>query len=383
MIRSIRRVAVVGGGIGGAAVAALLQQAGYDARVYEQAASFMPVGAGIHLSPNLVKVLDRIGAGDAVRVKGCRPGAFTNRDAATGEILFDLPLGDASLQAFNGPFLTLTRGDLLGAILDRVDPDSIEYGRRLSGLTRHGEQVRLQFADGSEAQADLVIGADGLRSKTREFLAGFEAPRYSGQVAFRGSYPTALLDGERMEDLTKWWAASTFALTYYLDAARDVFYFAAMTPQASWPIDASFVPGDKSEMLEIFAGFHPAVQQALRTAPPECIKKWALFERPATFVWGDPRVVLLGDACHPMRPFMSQGAAMALEDAAVLVRCLSASRSCEAAFDAYVATRSERLRHVHEVSSQNTFMRAPCNPTWVFAYDPTRMPIQTGPIVTS
>lgn len=383
MIRSIRRVAVVGGGIGGAAVAALLQQAGHDVRVYEQAASFMPVGAGIHLSPNLVKVLDRMGAGEAVRIKGCRPGAFTNRDAATGEILFDLPLGDAAFASFNGPFLTLTRGDLLGAILERVDPESIEYGKRLMELTRHGQQVHLGFADGSTAQADLVIGADGLHSKCRAVLAGFEAPRFAGQVAFRGSYPTALLGGERMEDLTKWWAADTFALTYYLDAAREVFYFAAMTPQAEWPASTSFVPGDKAEMLATFAGFHPTVQHALRTAPPECIKKWALFERPPTFVFGDPQVVLLGDACHPMRPFMSQGAAMALEDAAVLVRCLSESDSREAAFDAYVATRAERLRHMHEVSSQNTFMRAPCNPTWVFGYDANRMPIQTGPILTS
>jgi|HubBroStandDraft_1064217.scaffolds.fasta_scaffold30971_3 6-hydroxynicotinate 3-monooxygenase len=366
------RIAIIGGGLGGCAVGALLQRAGFDAVIYEQAPVFARVGAGIHLSPNLMKVLREIGVEQDLLDSGDRPDAFVNRVWDSGELFFALPLGDAAETLYGAPYVTVRRGDLHAALMSSLAPGSVFFGKRLVGLQHLERVTRMIFEDGSSAEADAVVGADGLRSKTREILYGFERPRFSGQVAFRTAFPRSRLRGLAVEDLTKWWAPDKFVLAYFLDTAQEVFYFAAMTPQAEWPHEASSVNADLAEMLEIFAGFEPQVQRILRTAPDAT--KWALFERPATFVWGNGRVVLMGDACHPMRPHMAQGAAMALEDAAVLTRCLQheESRDFEQAFQIYAAHRAERLARVHKISSENSWLREKTNPKWVFSYDPTQ-----------
>jgi 6-hydroxynicotinate 3-monooxygenase len=367
-----RRIAIVGGGLGGCAVGALLQSAGFDAVVYEQAPVFARVGAGIHLSPNLMKVLRAIGVERDLLNAGDSPAAFVNRVWDTGDPIFALPLGETAKAVYGAPYVTVRRGDLHAALMSGLAPASVLFGKRLVGLEPLAETTRIIFADGSSAEAHAVIGADGLRSKSREILYGYERPSFSGQVAFRTSFPRALLQGLPVEDLTKWWAPDKFVLAYFLDAAKEVYYFAAMTPQAEWPHEASSVQGDLEEMLTIFAGFEPLVQRILRTATDAT--KWALFERPPTFVWGEGRVVLMGDACHPMRPHMAQGAAMALEDAAVLARCLqhAASGSFEHAFHLYAAHRADRLARVHKISTENTWLKEKTNPAWVFSYDATK-----------
>lgn len=363
------RVAIIGAGIGGSALAALLQRAGYRASVYEQAAQFMPVGAGIHLSPNLMRVMRRLDVHRQVLACAQEPSAFLNRDAHTGAMLYALALGEAAHQQFGAPFLTLRRGDLYAALMSAVAPGTIHWGKRLAGLDWRGETINLAFEDGTHADADIVIGADGLHSRVRTALRGFERPHFSGQVAFRGSYPRALLGGLHPDDLTKWWAHDRFVLSYWLDRARHEFYFAAMMPQADWPIQASSMPGDLDEMQANFVDFHPDVRHMLAHAPHVSVTKWALFERPAHFEFGTGRVALIGDACHPMRPFMSQGAAMALEDAVIMLRALLGSSDFAAAFAMFAATRQARLAEVHRVSSANTFMRGPTDPHWVFGYD--------------
>jgi len=363
------RIAIVGAGIGGCALAALLHNAGYEVTIYEQAPSFTRVGAGIHLSPNLMRVLRLLGVHKLALLAGQEPAAFVNRRAEDGELLYKLPLGDAANARFGAPFITLKRGDLHAALMSVVKQTAIVWGKRLAGLDWQGDALELGFEDGTRAQADIVIGADGLRSRVREALCGFEKPIFSGQVAFRGSYPRSLLEGLPVEDLTKWWGHDTFVLPYWLDRGRQEFYFAAMTPQAEWPTDASSMPGDVDEMKAIFAGFHTDVRHMLEKAPRESVSKWALFERSPKFEFGTDRIVLIGDACHPMRPFMSQGAAMALEDITVLFRAMCGAPDFASAFLAYHVHRAERLAEMHRVSAANTFMRGPTEPDWVFAYD--------------
>ncbi|WP_084169566.1 FAD-dependent monooxygenase [Paraburkholderia ferrariae] len=364
------RVAIVGAGIGGCALGAMLQRAGADVTLYEQAPAFARIGAGIHLSPNLMRVLRLLDVHRHVLVAGQEPAAFVNRDGIDGALLYRLELGDAANRRFGATFVTLKRADLHAALLSALAPGSISWNRRLAGLDWRGERVALRFEDGSEAQADVVIGADGLRSRTREALRGFEKPVYSGQVAFRGSYPRALLGSLAPDDLTKWWTDRRFVLSYWLDRARRDFYFAAMTPQAEWPTDASSMPADVDEMRQLFRTFHPDVRHMLACAPARAVTKWALYERSPQFEFGNERLALIGDACHPMRPFMSQGAAMALEDATVLMRALAGAGDFASAFAVYAKQRTERLTEVHRVSSANTFMRGPTEPDWVFGYDP-------------
>ncbi|MCA8114644.1 FAD-dependent monooxygenase [Burkholderia cepacia] len=366
---SAARIAIVGAGIGGCALGAMLQRIGHDVRLFEQAPAFARVGAGIHLSPNLMRVMRLLGVHRQALWAGQEPDAFANRQAADGELLYRLPLGEHAIGRFGATFVTLKRGDLHAALLGAVAPGTIAWGKRLAGLDPAGDAIRLTFEDGSSETADLVIGADGLRSRVREALRGFEAPEFSGQVAFRGAYPRALLGELAVEDLTKWWGDRKFVLSYWLDRARREFYFAAMTPQAEWPTQASSMPGDVDEMQAIFADFHPAVRHMLARAPRESVMKWALFERSPQFEFGNERVVLIGDACHPMRPFMSQGAAMALEDATILLRALIGSSNAASAFSTYAQCRVARLGEVHRVSAANTFMHGPTEPDWVFGYD--------------
>ncbi|HEV3106699.1 MAG TPA: FAD-dependent monooxygenase [Trinickia sp.] len=366
------RIAIVGAGIGGTALAALMQRAGWVVTVYEQAERFTRVGAGIHLSPNLMRVMRRLDVHRQVLMSGQEPAAFLNRDALSGEMLYALRLGDAAHQQFGAPFVALRRGELHAALMSAVARGTVNWGKRLAGLDWRGETIALAFEDGSRADADIVIGADGLRSRVRSALCGHEQPVFSGQVAFRGSYPRELLGGLRIDDLTKWWGDDTFVLSYWLDRARRDFYFAAMMPQREWPVEASSMPGDLEEMRARFADFHPDVGRMLACAPHGSVTKWALFERPPRFEFGNARVVLIGDACHPMRPFMSQGAAMALEDAAILMRALMGDRNFAAAFEMFAKTRAARLAEVHRVSAANTFMRGPTEPGWVFGYDALR-----------
>jgi 6-hydroxynicotinate 3-monooxygenase len=239
----------------------------------------------------------------------------------------------------------------------------------LAGLDWRGETMALAFEDGARVDADIVVAADGLRSRVRSVLRGHERPVFSGQVAFRGSYPREGLAGLQVDDLTKWWSDDRFVLSYWLDRSRRDFYFAAMMPQATWPSEMSFMPADVDEMRAAFVDFHPDVRRMLAGAPQGSVAKWALFERPPCFEFGTGRVVLIGDACHPMRPFMSQGAAMALEDSVMLTRALLGTGDFEAAARVFADARRERLARVHHVSAANTFMRGDTDPQWVFGYD--------------
>ncbi len=363
------RVAVIGAGIGGTAVAALMQRIGYEVTVHEQYERFAPAGGGIHLSPNLMRVLRHLDVHRHVLLKGQEPRAFLNREARSGDMLYALPLGEDAHRQFGAPFVAVRRGELHAALMSAVARGSVRWGKRLTGIDWRGETIVLAFDDGSRFDADVVIAADGLRSNVRSALRGDEQPVFSGQVAFRGWYPREGLGALAVDDLTKWWDTDTFVLSYWLDRGRRDFYFAAMMPQTSWPTEASSMPADVDEMRAAFQHFHPDVQRMLGNAPAGSVAKWALFERPPSFEFGTSCVALIGDACHPMRPFMSQGAAMALEDAAMLTRALLGAGDFEPAFHAFAQARRERLAHVHRVSSANTFMRGETEPQWVFGYD--------------
>jgi 6-hydroxynicotinate 3-monooxygenase len=367
------RIAVVGGGIGGCAVTAFLQRDGFEVAIYEQASRFARVGAGIHLSPNSMKVLRALDLDQFMLEYGDRPRALANRIWHSGELIFSLPLAGVAEATYGAPYVTIRRGDLHAGLISTLTEGSVHFGKRLLSLDQSGSAVNLAFDDGSSAQADIVIGADGLRSKTRELLHGAERPRFSAQVAFRASYPIGLLRDEVVEDLTKWWAPNRFVLSYFLDRDKRTFYFAAMTPQAQWPHETSSVEADPEEMLRSFVDFEPQVKKILQTAPK--VTKWALFERSAQFVWGSGRIFLLGDACHAMRPFMAQGAAMALEDSAILSRCLARPdiSTIDDVFATYSASRTPRLKKVHKISSENTWLRDVTeDPSWVFSHDALR-----------
>ncbi len=373
--RPAMRVAIIGAGMGGLAAAAALRRVGIDAQIYEQASVFSRVGAGIQQSANALRVLRRLGLETAMREVAFQPRSWTNREWDSAELKYELPLGEAFEHRYGAPYLLLHRGDLHAILASALPADIIHRGHRLEGLDQDATGVRLRFADGREAAADAVIGADGVHSTVREMLFGPEAPRFTGRVAWRTTFPAALLEGDPIEDCTKWWGPDRHIVMYYVTARRDEIYFVTSQPEPDWQEESWSARGDMAQLREAFEGFHPRVRAVLDACPEA--HKWALRERDPLSTWCEGRVALLGDACHPMLPYMAQGAANALEDAAVLSRCLEgvAPEGIAAALKRYEKTRLPRTSRVQLTSRRNEWMSTRTDPDWVYGYDAWSTPL--------
>ncbi len=364
-------IAIVGAGLGGVAAALLLIQEGYRVRLFEQASGFSRLGAGIQLGPNVMKIMRRLGLEAVVEAMGCKPPSWISRNWDDGAVLADVGL-NRRRDYYGAAYVTIHRGDFHKLLTDALPADAIVFDKRLTEVIDDGDRVKLSFGDGTEALADIVIGADGVNSVIRETLLGFEAPTYSGYIGHRAIFSAERLRGSgfEFEPCVKWWSEDRHMMVYFLDDRREELYYVTGVPEAEWPTGVSFLPSSREEMREAFVGFHPIVQ-AIIDATTE-VTKWPLLARPPLPLWSRGRLVLLGDACHPMKPHMAQGAAMAIEDAAMLVRCLEAeggpSHYTEA-FALYRANRMDRASHVQRVSNANTWLRGNENPDWVYGYD--------------
>ena len=365
-------IAIVGAGIGGLALAGLLSRRGFRVQVHEQAKGFQRIGAGIQMGPNAMRVLAALGLEPHLKRIGFSPRSWTARAWDTGEQLGVLDFADAEAR-YGAPYLLLHRGDLHASLSSVVPPQLIRFDSKLVGLEPSGAGVTLCFADGSRASADAVVGADGVHSKVREFLLGAEKPRFTGRVAHRTVFPTAQMGDFALDTCTKWWGPDRHIVTYPVTATRDETYFVTSVPDPDWDVESWSAEGDMAEVHRALAGFHPDVQRVLDAC--RGVHKWALFERDPLPVWSQGPVALLGDACHPMMPYMAQGGASALEDAAMLVRCLEAASDPEMAFRSYAAMRLPRTTRLQLTSRENTWGTQGTDPGWVYAYDVWQVPI--------
>ena len=367
------QIAIIGAGIGGLALAGLLSRQNAKVTVYEQAKAFQRLGAGIQMSPNAMRVLRALGLEPYLRRQAYQPRGWMHRVWDSGEFLSELTFGAEDEKRYGAPYLLLHRGDLHAALHSAVPDELIAFDRKLVGIERKGSGVALRFHDGSSATADAVIGADGVHSLVREFLLGPERPKFTGRVAHRTTFPAALLQGLSIDTCTKWWGPDRHIVIYPVDSRRDEIYFVTSVPDPEWNVESWSTRGEMDEVRRALAGFHDEVQQVLAACPG--VHKWALFERDPLPRWADGPVVLLGDACHPMTPYMAQGAANALEDAAVLSRCLAEIDDVAGAFSCYEATRLERTARVQLTSRQNTWGKQAVDPFWVYGYDAMQTPL--------
>ncbi|MBX3567439.1 MAG: FAD-dependent monooxygenase [Rhizobiaceae bacterium] len=375
-----RNIAVIGAGLGGVAAAALLQKAGFKVDIYEQAPAFSRLGAGIHMGPNVLKIFRRMGIEDALVAMGNRPDFWFSRDGETGDYLSRIRLGDFALKEYGAHYVTVHRGDLHALQISALAPGTLHFDKRLEGVSEDESGVALSFADGSAARADIVVGADGINSRVRETLLGPEKPNYSGWVAHR-----ALIRGESLrrfdldfEGCVKWWSKDRHMMVYYTTTSKDEYYYVTGVPHEAWEFDGASVPSSREEMRAAFAGYHPIVQALIESSDE--VTKWPLLNRSPLPLWSRGRMVLLGDACHPMKPHMAQGAAMAIEDAAMLARCLSETGLGDhaGAFGLYEENRRERASRVQAVSNANTWLRTQEDPAWVFGYDIYAAPLNSA-----
>jgi 6-hydroxynicotinate 3-monooxygenase len=368
-------VAIVGAGMGGLATAAALRRVGIEVTVYEQAAQFARLGAGIQIGCNAMKVLRGLGLESRLRGGSFYPGSWNNRDWRTGDVKFDMIFGESAEAKFGAPYLLAHRGDLHAALASAVPSEYIKLGHKLVGLDETGDGVDLAFANGATAVADAVIGADGIHSVVRDLLFGTSPAHFTGRIAYRTTYPAALLGGEKIDDCTKWWGEDRHIVIYYVKPDRSEIYLVTSQPEPEFRIESWSAKGDVRELRAAFAGFGHQVETVLAACPD--VHKWAILDRDSLAHWSDRNVTLLGDACHPMTPYMAQGAAMAIEDAAVLSRCLDGvERDAVAnAFRRFEATRKERTARVQNTSRANTWLSGKTDTAWVYGYDAWTTPL--------
>jgi 6-hydroxynicotinate 3-monooxygenase len=232
-------IAIIGAGIGGLTAAACLRRTGVDVRIYEQARGFTRLGAGIQQAPNSIRVLYALGLKDKLLAQAFQPESNDSRDYDTGTLTNSLPLGRSVLERHDVPYFLMHRGDLHAMLADLVPPEVVRHNHKLAGLEQEADgTVRLTFANGDTARADAVIGADGVHSVVREFMLGQERPRFTGRVAYRTVFPTALLGGPQPYPCVKWWGPDRHIVSYFVNPRRDELYFVTSTPEPEFDVES-------------------------------------------------------------------------------------------------------------------------------------------------
>jgi salicylate hydroxylase len=382
------RIAIVGGGLAGIAAAHALKTVGIKAEVFETAPALGEIGAAVNVSPQAVKALQAIGVGDNVAAVGnTSPGIYT-RNMQTGEFL-ELNDRHKAAARYGAPYYTFHRADLLDALASGLDHSAIHLGHRLTGLEERSDRIVLAFAERAEVEAEIVMGADGVRSVIRRALYGDDSPTYTGQMVWR-----ALLNGSDVPEEVleptghiQWVGPGCHLLAYYI-RRRKLVNIVTQEDTDKWVEEGWSTRGDPDEMRLSFPNPEPRLEKLLSIVT-EC-SKWGLFTRPLTQNWGRGRIQLIGDSAHAMLPNAGQGACQAFEDAYILSRWLEASRDPVEAFADFRRVRIPRVQGVQRLSFSNAkfkHMRDSAaqkesiatgkgsvhgSAEWVWSYEPTR-----------
>jgi salicylate hydroxylase len=344
------RVAIIGGGISGLAVAAALGRAGVSYEVYEQAPALAEIGAGIQVSPNGARLLHRLGMGPALDRMAVRPDAIEVRRWDDDTLLAATPLGAACERMYGVPYYTLHRADLHAGLLDLVPPERVHLDKQCVEVTSSADEVTVSFADGTSASADLVLGADGIRSTVRRQLID-DQPRFSGHAIFRGLVPAhEVPELAAQNKVVIWMGPGQHCVSYPISAGKLV-SFAASSPASeshgeSWTSRAS-----TAEVLSAYDGWSPVARSLL--AATDEVSVYLLHDREAVPSWGTDRIMLIGDAAHPMLPFGAQGASQGVEDAVAVAAALRNATDAPAALRAYEQVRRARIKDVHAFIQEN------------------------------
>jgi salicylate hydroxylase len=347
------RIAVVGGGIGGLASAAFLHRAGLSATVYEQADEISEIGAGLVVAPNAVRLLRRLGRLEQFRETAVPlEVGWEFRRWQDGRVLFSQRMGAECERLYGEWCYTAHRADLLDTLLSAVAEPGPHLGARCVAVRRRGDEAELSFADGSTATADVVIGADGTHSVVRDAVLNAEAPgppRFSGVCAYR-----CLIRADQAPEFalrpvqTLWLGPGHHFVHYPISAGRYV-NVVAFAPARNWRVESWTAEGRIEDLRAEFAGWDPRLDSLVAAA--DRTGRWALLDRDPLPRWTDGPIAVTGDAAHPMFPFLGQGAAQAIEDAAVLAGCLAADPADPpAALRRYEERRRPRTTRVQLVS---------------------------------
>ncbi len=351
------RVLIAGGGIGGLTAALCLAKAGFEVALFEQSAEFGEIGAGIQLSPNCTRVLHHLGLEPALAACAFLPEGGEFRAWKSGKVIASSVLGQTVREQYGFPYYNIHRGDLLRVLVEAAERSSaIELNTASEVMEfEQGGFVRVTVGGASDTvhEGEALIGADGIHSAVRAQLFGDDAPRFTGNVAWRALVPAERLPAGLVRPMaTAWWGPHKHFVHYYLRSGTLV-NCVCIVEKTGWEVESWTERGEFDELKSDFAGWHEDVQALIDNMDRSSLYKWALHDRAPMARWGEGAVTLLGDACHPTLPFMAQGTAMAIEDAAVLAGCLAANDDLAAGLQRYESLRRRRTARVQNGSRRN------------------------------
>ena len=354
-VRLSMRIAIVGGGLGGLAAALFLRKAGLDATVYEQASEVREVGAGIVVSPNMVRPLDKLGLVDNLRACAVRlEAAWEFRRWQDGRVLFVQPMGDECARLYGAHCYVAHRGDLLTLFREALPDDIVRLDHRCVAVQQDEREAELTFVSRAgpttTVTADVVIGADGIHSLIRLAVAPKIEARFSGLCAFRCLVHAEKAPGMALRPVQTLWLGPGRHFVHYPISAGRLINIVAIVPAGAWRTESWTADGEIADLLAEFDGWDDRVRQLIVSA--SSTKRWAMYDRDPLERWSTGRITLLGDAAHAMLPFFAQGAAQAIEDAFALAGCLRNARrdSVQDVLERYDRLRRPRARQVQVMS---------------------------------
>jgi salicylate hydroxylase len=342
-------IIIVGGGIGGLFTANALIAHGLRVSVYEQAPALGEVGAGVFLTPNSVRQMQRVGLAPAVETWGARVGPGSHYFRHDGAPIAPVQVTDAD--GWNATF-GMHRADLVNLLAKVLPDDVVRTGHRASGFAQDGDVARVSFANGATAEGDIVIGADGIHSELRPYVYPPSRPVFHGSVAYRGVVPHERVPHWPTDSWLMWLGQGKHFLSFPLRAGKLVNYV-GFVPADQEMKESWSAPGDPDTLRREFAGWDPRIEGLLRHVDKTF--RWALYDREPLPTWTKGRLSLLGDAAHPMLPHLGQGANQSIEDGMALATILSraTARTASSALRAYERLRRERVAEVQRGAREN------------------------------
>lgn len=355
------KILIAGGGIGGLTAALCCAHFGHEVVVLEQASALGEVGAGIQIPPNAMKVFRALGIAERIARETVQPTAIELKLGQSGRSVFSVPLRDdagvdLAARLWGAPYLHIHRADYISALRDGLRDKSaitLELNAAVASIDQTASTVTVTLANGAQHHGDLLIGADGLHSVVRTWMHGPDRPTFTGNIAWRAVVPVDVLGAEAPKATAcAWVGPGRHAVTYQLRGGK-VANFVGVVEQSEPVAEGWSARGAKADALADFAGWHPTITALIKAVPERALFRWALYDRAPLPHWTQGRVTLLGDAAHPMLPFLAQGAAMAVEDAWVLVEAITKTRDLDVALRAYQGARLPRTSRVQAGSRDN------------------------------
>ncbi|MGC1678223.1 MAG: FAD-dependent monooxygenase [Candidatus Binataceae bacterium] len=351
----VSRISIVGGGVGGLSAALALQHFGFRASVFEQARELREIGAGVTITPNAMHALNFLGIGERVAKEAGPTEPYLIRHVQTGEVLKIRASGTDYVERFGAAYHQVHRADLHATLTDAVlrnDSACVFLDHRFEFLTQDSGQVVATFTNGRTIASDILIGSDGVASRVRACVFGDEAVSYTGQAAFRALLPMANVPAGVAKMPFAMFVGKHRVLLHYPLRHRTIMNVVGVAREPRWTEEGWTIPATIEEFADLHGDFHPDVLDLMSAISPGTLFKWGLRDREPLARYTKGRVSMLGDAAHPMTPFLGQGACMAIEDAMILGRAFAAARTFDEAFAIYENTRKERANGVQLASRQ-------------------------------